>query len=40
MDNIQHTEDCIFFKKKIVKTLNWWRYLGLKNCPECQAEVQ
>ena len=40
MDNTQHAEDCFWKLKKITKTPSWYKFMGIKNCPSCQAPVE
>lgn len=39
MDNTQHSEDCHWAIKQIKKTNKWYEYMGIKNCPKCEAPV-
>lgn len=40
MDSVEHNEECSWKLRGIVKTLKWWEFMGLKNCPECNAGVK
>lgn len=37
---IIHLADCLFDKRKVKKSKNWWKFMQLKNCPNCDAKVE
>jgi predicted hydrocarbon binding protein len=38
-DFTEHMEECYWRVKDIQKTPDWYKYMNIKNCPECNAEI-
>lgn len=36
---VEHTPECDWTKRKVKRTKKWWNNLGLKNCPTCNGKV-
>jgi len=37
---IEHLEDCHWTLKEIEKTVLWFKYMELKNCPACKQPIK
>jgi len=36
---VEHTVDCDWTKRKIKRTMKWWKMMNLKNCPTCNGRL-